>query len=197
MVKKANRRKFSMSYPAQADFDIASEGLDAVLVRLFRTYKAPEMQDAERFLEELREITGCGSIPRERMFLNWEEARQMSRGGMAFGSHTHGHELLAKLTPERQTEEMTLSKQSIEQNLGIPCESIAYPYGMASSFTARTMELAGAAGYRIAFSFFGGVNRRGTTNPKNVYRQAVMGGPRLSRFRMRVLAAAITGQVEY
>ena len=155
------------------------------------------MQDAERFLGELREAVDCGPLPRERMFLNWEEAHQMLRGGMAFGSHTHGHELLAKLTRERQLEEMAVSKQLIEQNLAIPCESIAYPYGLTSSFTATTMELAGTAGYRIGFSFFGGVNRRGATNPLNVYRQAVGGGPKLARFRMRVLAAAITGSVEY
>ena len=111
MVKNANRRKFSIAYPAPADFDVDAEGLDTVLLRLFRTYKAPEMQDGERFLAELREIANCGPLPRERMFLNWEEARQMLHGGMAIGSHTHGHELLAKLTPERQLEEMTRSKQ--------------------------------------------------------------------------------------
>jgi peptidoglycan/xylan/chitin deacetylase (PgdA/CDA1 family) len=197
MVKNANRRKFSIAYPAPADFDVDAEGLDTVLLRLFRTYKAPETQDGERFLAELSEITNCGPLPRERMFLNWEEARQMLHGGMAIGSHTHGHELLAKLTPERQLEEMTRSKQLIEQNLSAPCDSIAYPYGLTSSFTAKTVELAGAAGYRIGFSFFGGVNRRGSIHPRNVHRQAVLGGPKLEQFRMRALVAGITGEVDY
>jgi len=197
MVKKARRPKFTISYPAPAGFDVAVEGLEVVLLRLFRTYKASEMQDSERFLNELHEATDCGPLPRERMFLNWEEARQMLRGGMAIGSHTHGHELLAKLTPERQLEEMATSKKLIEQNLAAPCESIAYPYGLTSSFTAKTVELAGAAGYRAGFSFFGGVNRRGSINPRNIYRQAVMGGPQLAHFRMRALVAGITGGVEY
>jgi hypothetical protein len=52
------------------------------------------------------------------------------------------------------------------------------------------MEAARASGFRIAFSFFGGMNPGSALEPFNVRRQAVIGR---ARFRMRVLMASIAG----
>jgi peptidoglycan/xylan/chitin deacetylase (PgdA/CDA1 family) len=191
MVKNSRRRQFSIGYPAPAEFDLDAEGLDRVLLRLFRTHKAPATTDGARLLAAIAEATGSGEVPRERLFFNWDEARRMLAGGMAFGSHTHTHALLAKLTREQQTEEMALSKRLIEQNLGIRCETLAYPYGLESSFTAETMETARETGYRAAFSYYGGVNRPGATAPRNIYRQPI--AETRARFRMRTLMAAVAG----
>jgi peptidoglycan/xylan/chitin deacetylase (PgdA/CDA1 family) len=193
-VKHANHRRFTVSYPAPSTFDLDAEGLDLVLLRLFRIYKLPEMADEARFMDELRALTGASEPPDGRLFLDWDEAREMLRGGMHFGSHTHNHALLAKLPREEQIEEIVFSRELIRQNLGIQCESLAYPYGLASAFTGETMDLARAAGYRIGFSFCGGLNRRFITEAFNVRRQAAFGR---SRFQMRMLLGAVAGITDY
>ena len=59
---------------------------------------------------------------------------------MAVGSHTHSHPLLSHLSPELQLEEVSVSKQMLEQDLGIDIQSLAYPVGAPDSFDERTQE---------------------------------------------------------
>ena len=128
--------------------------------------------------------------------MNWEEAAAMRRGGMAVGSHTHTHALLAKLPPESQRDEMACSKAIIERELGVPCEALAYPYGLPSSIGSETPELARQAGYRLAFSFHGGVNRAGA-DPYRLQRSGPSAETGTSRFRMQTLTAAVSGRYSY
>lgn len=49
--------------------------------------------------------------------MNWDEAREMLQEGMAFGSHSHSHEILSGLTSERQAFELCQSKTILEHEL--------------------------------------------------------------------------------
>lgn len=116
----------------------------------------------------------------------------MTGGGMAIGSHTHSHTVLSQLDPERQYEELSKSRAIIKKHLGADADTIAYPVGVRTSFTGQTQKLAREAGYRAAFSFYGGTNLRGITNPYDVNRVAI-GGQSWSRFRVQTSVCRFTG----
>jgi peptidoglycan/xylan/chitin deacetylase (PgdA/CDA1 family) len=185
LVKTARRRQFSLRYPAELSIDIDKNGLTKSLTAILKLYKRPDNSNPEQFIRELAEAGEGEERPRTlRRFLNWDEAREMTGGGMAIGSHTHSHTVLSQLDPERQYEELSKSRAIIKKHLGADADTIAYPVGRKSSFTSRTQILARDAGYRAAFSSYGGTNVRGKTSPYNVKRIKMV-GQSWSRFRVR------------
>ena len=71
---------------------------------------------------------------------------------MAFGSHTHNHEVLSKLSPASQKEEARQSREILERELGRPIDVMAYPVGRPHTFSSDTIEALKQTGYRAAFS---------------------------------------------
>ena len=61
-------------------------------------------------------------------YLTWNEVRELQAGGITFGSHTVTHPDLRSLGPEQIDYELGYSKEVIEQKLGTPVESFAYPF---------------------------------------------------------------------
>jgi peptidoglycan/xylan/chitin deacetylase (PgdA/CDA1 family) len=166
-----------------------AESLRAVL----RSYKRTENVDHARFIRELAEETKGEALPESlRRFLDWDEAREMIRGGMAIGSHTHSHQVLSQLELEQQQEELSKSQAILKQQLGIKADVLAYPVGARTSFTHQTQQSALEAGYRAAFSFYGGTNLPGKTSPYDVTRIG-MGDQSWSRFRVQSAVCRCTG----
>lgn len=110
---------------------------------------------------------GTGEIPAweeghyagtKALMLSWEQVREMSDGGVAFGSHTVSHPFLTKI-PRKQCEwEVCRSKEMIEQQIGKPVTTFAYPSG---DFDSQTREVVREAGYCAAVSIRAGGNRPG------------------------------------
>lgn len=63
-----------------------------------------------------------------RTCLNWSEVREMHRHGIVFGSHTMSHPKLYGMSWDAIRGEVKTSRDVIEQELGAPVESFAYPY---------------------------------------------------------------------
>ena len=83
--------------------------------------------------------------------LSWSEVRELQRHGFSFGSHTVSHPQLYDLTALAIREEVTVSKQTIEQRLGCAAESFAYPYAFPETdagFKVRLRGLLCEAGYK-------------------------------------------------
>ena len=125
--------------------------------------------------------------------MSWDEAAAMVRGGMTMGSHTHSHEVLARLPESEQGEELRGSKQILEARLGVRVDTVAYPVGLRDCFSAATQAAAKEAGYRAAFSFYGGFNLPGSITPMDVRRVAVT-SPTAARFRFQTTLATLTGK---
>lgn len=70
--------------------------------------------------------------------LAWAEIEEMNRAGIDFGSHTATHPDLTRIPLERAEHEIRLSKAAIDDRLGRPATSFAYPYGR---HTARIREM--------------------------------------------------------
>jgi peptidoglycan/xylan/chitin deacetylase (PgdA/CDA1 family) len=64
-----------------------------------------------------------------RSMLSWNEIKEMNRWGITFGAHTLTHPDLTRLSLERVEVEIYDSKAIIEDALGVPVTSFAYPYG--------------------------------------------------------------------
>jgi peptidoglycan/xylan/chitin deacetylase (PgdA/CDA1 family) len=61
-------------------------------------------------------------------YLTWREVRELHSEGIRFGSHTVTHPDLRSLGPDQIDYELAYSKDTIEQKLGTPVESFAYPF---------------------------------------------------------------------
>jgi peptidoglycan/xylan/chitin deacetylase (PgdA/CDA1 family) len=61
-------------------------------------------------------------------YLSWREVRDLHASGIRFGSHTVTHPDLRSMGPEQIDYELGCSKEVIEQQLGAPVESFAYPF---------------------------------------------------------------------
>jgi peptidoglycan/xylan/chitin deacetylase (PgdA/CDA1 family) len=193
LVKTARRHRFSLRYPAELAVDLDKNGLNESLRFILKLYKRPENSDSTRFIRELAEETKGEELPGTlRRFLNWDEAREMIRGGMAVGSHTHSHHVLSQLDTNRQFEELSESRAILKKELGVEVDALAYPVGGRISFTEQTQKAARDAGYRAAFSFYGGANLPGEISPYNVVRIG-LDDRSWSRFRVQMAVGRVTG----
>ncbi len=195
LVKSARQRRFALSYPEPEQFDIEASGLREVLRRVLNLYKVPGMLDSDRFIAELeaacegKRPTASGA---ERCFVNWDEVRSMAGAGMAIGAHTHTHRLLGRLPADEQLAELAGCRRILRDQGGVEADTIAYPVGLRTSFTAETKSIAQQAGYRAGFSFYGGVNRPGQIDRFDVRRVGV-DAQSLERFGVQTASAALFG----
>jgi len=195
-VRRARRTRFRLEYPQPEEFDLAAEGAARCIMRVLRLYRQPAMRDHDRFVEDLERV--CESSrpgsDAQRCFLDWNEAREMQRGGMAFGSHTHNHEILSKLPASRQLEELTLSREILENELKQQIDTLAYPVGGRDTFSSETIEALRKAQYRAAFSFYSGFNKAGSIEPFDIRRCGVEMLTR-GRFRLQTTVGSLTGSL--
>jgi peptidoglycan/xylan/chitin deacetylase (PgdA/CDA1 family) len=81
--------------------------------------------------------------------LTWQDCRDMSAAGFAFGSHTGTHRHLSELDDGSAAREIYGSKADIEDRLGIEIKDFAAPYGRpGTDFLDRDVRFARDAGYR-------------------------------------------------
>lgn len=90
--------------------------------------------------------------------LSLAEMREMQAAGIEFGSHTLNHVRLSAAGEEEARRELVESRARLEELLGRPCRSLAYPYG---DWSPRVRELAEAAGYQAACTTVRATARRG------------------------------------
>jgi peptidoglycan/xylan/chitin deacetylase (PgdA/CDA1 family) len=112
--------------------------------------------------------------------LGWDEVAELAAAGWEIGSHTVSHPRLTQLEDEEMGEELLASRLELERRLGMPCRSIAYPYG---DYDHRVAVAAANAGYAA-----------GTTLPPGPWDETRFGLPRVgvygvdtpARFRLKV-----------
>jgi peptidoglycan/xylan/chitin deacetylase (PgdA/CDA1 family) len=88
-------------------------------------------------------------------YLTWSEVRELHDEGMSFGSHTVTHPDLRSLGPEQIEYELGCSKETIEQKLGTPVQSFAYPFAFPEEdrrFTRYLEEVLSNSGFDYGVS---------------------------------------------
>jgi peptidoglycan/xylan/chitin deacetylase (PgdA/CDA1 family) len=78
---------------------------------------------------------------------SWNELQMLVDAGWEVGSHTRTHPRLPELSDAELAIELRGSRRDCEQHLGVPCRSIAYPYGAVDR---RVADAVADAGYEFA-----------------------------------------------
>jgi peptidoglycan/xylan/chitin deacetylase (PgdA/CDA1 family) len=79
--------------------------------------------------------------------LTWEQVSDVDDAGIEIGAHSHSHPQLDQLPDQVLREELTTSRQLLEDRLGCRVTSLAYPYGYSSR---GVRQAAAEAGYESA-----------------------------------------------
>jgi len=83
-------------------------------------------------------------------FMDAVALRELFAAGMSVGAHTHSHRNLLDLSGLEQKEELGRSKAILEDLLGCPIQSVAYPFGVpGKAFDHPTIQIAETTGYTI------------------------------------------------
>lgn len=80
-------------------------------------------------------------------FLTWEQMKEMEKDNISFGSHTRLHTYLPSLDKAEQRNQIQVSKEILEQQLGHPIDYFAYPSG---GFNESILSILKEAGYKGA-----------------------------------------------
>ncbi len=150
---------------AMVSFDDGFENFYSYAYPILQQYKVPALVfvttgfitgdcDVESRLGEYRQLRP----------MSWSQLRAIQTGGVMIGSHTHRHLHLGRATRAQIAEELSYSKQLLEDQLGAPIKSFAYPYGQPQHIGRETMWLLEECGYATACSAIMGVNSA-QTNP--------------------------------
>jgi peptidoglycan/xylan/chitin deacetylase (PgdA/CDA1 family) len=79
--------------------------------------------------------------------LAWSQVVEAAAAGVEIGGHSHSHPQLDQLDHEAACREVRTCTALLEDRLGQPITSFAYPYGYSNAFVRGQVE---AAGYRAA-----------------------------------------------
>jgi peptidoglycan/xylan/chitin deacetylase (PgdA/CDA1 family) len=115
--------------------------------------------------------------------MTWDQADEMARSGFSFGSHTATHPDLAASSLETVRDEFSRSKREIEQGLGRPVISLAYPM---SRYTPQVRDLAPLAGYQAACVSPTGYVGQAGSRPFEQYRVTILANDTLETFSQKM-----------
>ena len=79
--------------------------------------------------------------------MSWDQLGELADAGWEIGSHTRTHPHLTQSRRRELRAELESRKATVEERLGRPCPTLAYPYG---DYDERVVAAAGAAGYAAA-----------------------------------------------
>lgn len=88
--------------------------------------------------------------------LSWNDIREMHRRGFEIGSHSHTHDMIAKMPRPLALENIAASKRALEAELHAKIVSFAYPYGHINAYAGWTREILSELGFRAGCTQMGG-----------------------------------------
>ena len=113
--------------------------------------------------------------------LSWDRIGELAEAGWEVGSHTGSHPHLSRVRDEAElARELEGSRATLEDRLGLPCRTLAYPYG---DHDERVVEATGRAGYTGASTLPG---RFPKPTPLAWPRVGIYRADDMRRFRMKV-----------
>jgi glycosyltransferase involved in cell wall biosynthesis len=117
-----------------------------------------------------------------RALLSWDDLEALAGDGVSFGAHSRTHRRLPTLEEADVRAELNSSRTELEQRLGAPIQTFAYPYGEADETCVCLVQ---AAGFRAACGIYPGGNGAGT--PAYALRRTeIYGTDSLLRFALAV-----------
>jgi len=111
-------------------------------------------------------------------YMTPDQIKEMAAAGWEVGSHSVSHADLTSVDPSRQRYEIVESRALLEEKLGVPIMTIAYPFGVSNS---------GVIDYSIFAGYIGGMglgftHDQGTFNLFNLQRRDIKGTYDIKQF---------------
>jgi len=111
-------------------------------------------------------------------YMNADQIKDMAASGWEVGSHSMSHADLTFLEPQRQRYEVVESKELLEQTLGVPIKTIAYPFGKSNGAVIDYAHFAGyTAGMSLGFTY-----DQGSSNLFTLQRRDIKGTYSVKQF---------------
>jgi peptidoglycan/xylan/chitin deacetylase (PgdA/CDA1 family) len=124
--------------------------------QLIGELKYLSLRERTRVAGELARICGLQQLPNQMM--SDTQVRELHASGIEIGAHTAMHPILTSVSEAEARHEIASNKLYLEQLLGEPVRSFAYPNGTPKrDYDRRHVELVRAAGFDIALSTAWGV----------------------------------------
>lgn len=123
------------------------------LIGLLASY---EPARREHVLDAIREQSGAETGDLAGVMMSWDDARKIAATpGMTIGAHTVTHPHLSHSSDDQIYDEVVLSRQVIEKQVGAAVRFFCYPYG---DFDDRVVRQLQAANYECAGTLVYGSN---------------------------------------
>lgn len=94
-------------------------------------------------MHENRPSTQYAGLYPSELLLSWMQLRELSKNGFSIGSHLQSHDDLTLLPQVEANAQLQDSKLTIEDIIGEPCTSFAYPWGKHSESAVDAVRHAG------------------------------------------------------
>jgi len=131
--------------------EMRSEERSALYLKVHRTLQGMPSAERRNAIKDLRSQVRLSTAPSLR--LSDEELRTLASGGLIeIGGHSLTHPMLSRLSVEEQRQEIFGCKRRLEELLGSPVGSFAYPYGASTDFNPSSVALVKEAGFQSAFA---------------------------------------------
>lgn len=128
----------SMNYDNQID----------IIRDYVRDLKTLPYKEIDKILDNIIAILGTINYGNIDRYLNENQIKEMHNNGICFGSHACSHKILTRLDDQSVLNELSKSKQCLQDIISDEVHTLAYPNG---NYTNHLGELAESVGYRIAF----------------------------------------------
>lgn len=90
--------------------------------------------------------------------MSWEEIKSLQPIGIEFGAHSCIHKKMTEMTSKELAEDTKRTRAILEEGLGVPVPTLAYPYGDQNESVRRVV---GEAGTTVAVTTEEGISKLG------------------------------------
>jgi peptidoglycan/xylan/chitin deacetylase (PgdA/CDA1 family) len=168
LVRRSAVARTRIEYPHIEELNLSTPAAKALATRrLNRIVKDCYGLDIDRFLSCVARACAVnwteaeGRARADRALMTWDQVKALRAAGMAIGSHTHGHRVLNTLPAADLDQELGQSRAILEDRLGEPITTIAYPVGKPIASLIAVRKSLSDAGYELGFTTRPGMNRMG------------------------------------
>ncbi len=99
-----------------------------------------------------------GSYLDAETFMTSEQVKELAAAGWEIGSHSMKHKDLTHLKPDEQKYEVQYSRALLEEKLGVPVKTFAYPFGNPTDYAFTYVHNAGyTSAVGVGYSYHQGI----------------------------------------
>ncbi|NWF71322.1 MAG: polysaccharide deacetylase family protein [Chloroflexi bacterium] len=92
----------------------------------------------------------------ERLFVTWDQVRELVANGIACQPHTVTHPIMTRVSYDEQKRQLTEARARIIDETGQKADAFAYPNGAPGDYDAATLRALRETGYSTAFTLTSG-----------------------------------------